>query len=136
MEEINSASSLCDLLQKYKDELYEMGYQLYEANDFSQAKGIFRQLALHYPLSIKYWKALGACLHENCEYQDAIQAWSIWSFLEKQNSGPYLCAAKSFFAIGDLQEGLSSLHAAEIRDASGVHAQEIATLRQCWKGKQ
>lgn len=113
--------------------LYELAYNLYQANDFTQAGEIFQRLVICKPFEPRYWQAFGSCLHMQKRYQEALTSWSMWCLIEEENPFPHFHAAESLFSLGETTEGLKALQAAENRDTNGALKEKIEGLRLAWR---
>ncbi len=56
---------------------YDLGYTFYQAGDYAKAEALFRCLTLLDHLTVKYWKALGACQQMQGKLQDAIHSYIV-----------------------------------------------------------
>ncbi len=113
--------------------LYELAYNLYEANDFTQAEQIFQRLVIAKPFESRYWQGLGSCLQMQKKHQDALVSFSMWCLIDDENPHPHFHAAESLFSLGDKHEGLKALTAAENRDQNGILKAKIEGLRLAWR---
>ncbi len=113
--------------------LYELAYNLYQGNDYSQAGDIFQRLVIAKPFEPRYWQAFASCLHVQKKYQEALVPWSMWCLIDEENPFPHFHAAESLFSLGDINEGLKALKAAENRDEKGVLKDKIDGLRLAWR---
>jgi type III secretion system low calcium response chaperone LcrH/SycD len=113
--------------------LYELGYNLYQANDFAKASDIFCRLVISKPFEPRYWQAFGSCLHMQKKYQEALTPWSMWCLIDEENPYPHFHAAESLFSLGEIEEGLKALEAAKNRDLKNVLSDKIEGLRLAWR---
>ena len=113
--------------------LYELAYNLYQANDFEQSGEIFKRLVIAKPFESRYWQAYASCLHLEKKYEEALVGWSMWCLIDDANPFPHFHAAESLFSLNDIQEGLKALKAAENRDEQGVLKDKIEGLRLAWR---
>jgi type III secretion system low calcium response chaperone LcrH/SycD len=113
--------------------LYELGYNLYQGNEFAKAATIFQRLVISKPFEPRYWQAFGSCLHMQKKYQEALTPWSMWCLIDEDNPYPHFHAAESLFSLGEIEEGLKALEAANNRDQKNVLADKIEGLRLAWR---
>lgn len=113
--------------------LYELAYNLYQAEDFPKAAEIFQRLVIAKPFEPRYWQAFASSLHIQKLYREALTPWSMWCLIDSNNPFPHFYAAESLFSLGEKTEGLKALQAAENRDNEGALKEKIAGLRLAWK---
>lgn len=89
--------------------LYTIGYGLYEAGDFAQAKTVFHQLVLAKPLQSEYWFCMGSCLQMERSFTEALSAWAMCALLDGQNPLPHFHAAECYFSLSDIAEGKKAI---------------------------
>jgi len=112
--------------------LYELGYNLYQAEDFVQAADIFQRLTVARPFEAKHWQGFASSLFMQKRYEEALVPWSMWCLIDNTNPIPHFHAAESLFSLGQKEEGLKALQAAENRDRSGSLKGKIDALRTAW----
>ena len=113
--------------------LYELGYHLYEANDFAKASEIFQRLVIAKPFEPRYWQAFGSSLQMQKKHDEALVPFSMWCLIDDENPYPHFHAAESLFSLGQTDEGLKALNCAENRDKSNVLKEKIEGLRLAWR---
>lgn len=113
--------------------LYELGYNLYQVNDFAKAATIFQRLVISKPFEPRYWQAFGSSLHMQKKYQEALTPWSMWCLIDEENPYPHFHAAESLFSLGEIEEGLKALEAAKNRDLNNLLSDKIEGLRLAWR---
>ena len=57
----------------------------------------------------------------------------MWCLIDEENPTPHFHAAESLFSLGEREEGLKALQAAENRDKSGALSDKIEGLRLAWR---
>lgn len=112
--------------------LYELAYHLYQANDFAKSGEIFQRLVIAKPFESRYWQAFGSCLQMQKQYKEALLPWSMWCLIDDTNPFPHFHAAESLFSLGEKEEGLKALQAAENRDSNLLLKDKIEALRLSW----
>lgn len=115
--------------------LYELAYNLYQAEEFAKASEIFQRLVIAKPFEPKYWQAYASSLQMQKLYRESLTPWSMWCLIESKNPIPHFHAAEALFSLGEIQEGLQALKAAENRDSDGALKDKIASLRLAWETK-
>ncbi len=113
--------------------LYELAYNLYQAEDFPKAAEIFQRLVIAKPFEPRYWQAFASSLHMQKLYREALTPWSMWCLIDSDNPFPHFHAAESLFSLGEKKEGLKALQAAENRDSQGALKKKIEGLRLAWE---
>jgi len=115
--------------------LYSLGYSLYQAGDYVQAKTIFHQLLLSKPLKQTYWIGLGACLQLEKKYDEALKAWGMAVILDARDPTPHVHAAECNFALGDFDQGWEGLRLARslIKDQHAPLLAKVDQLESYWK---
>ena len=112
--------------------LYELGYNLYQAEDFVKSAEIFQRLTIARPFEAKHWQGFASSLFMQKRYQEALVPWSMWCLIDNANPLPHFHAAETLFSLGEKEEGIKALQAAENRDNSGSLKEKITTLRMAW----
>ncbi len=113
--------------------LYELGFNLYQANDFVQAGEIFQRLVIAKPFEARYWQAFASSLQLQKKFKESLVAWSMWCLIDEDNPLPHFHAAESLFSLGERDEALKALLAAENRDKTGILCDKIEGLRLAWR---
>jgi|SRR5579862_2159599 len=96
-----------------QEELYGIAFQLYELGNYPHAGQFFKKLVLCNPFAEKYWRGLASCHQMQKEYLAAIQAWTSSALLEDKDPLPHFHAAECLFSLGEKEEALHALQAAE-----------------------
>lgn len=113
--------------------LYALGFGLYQAGDYLQAKTIFNQLVVAKPLSNDYWKGLGSCLLMEKLYKEALTSWSMCALLDDKEPSSHFHAAECLYAIGETNEAIKALKCARERASLNESLLEkIETLLKQW----
>jgi len=117
--------------------LYTVGYGLYEAGDYIEAKRIFHQLVLAKPLQSEYWFCMGSCLQMEKSFTEALSAWAMCALLDGHNPLPHFHAAECYFSLGDIPEGKKAinlfLQLAKDREEFEIEVQRAETMRKQWE---
>ena len=95
-----------------EQQLYAIGYQLYESGDYARAVHYFTKLVLTEPYLQKNWRGLASCRQMLKEYDRATYAWAIVAFLEEEDPLPHFHAAECLFSLNNKEDGLKALYAA------------------------
>ena len=95
--------------------LYSLGYNLYERGDYLQSKDIFQRLVLSRPYEIKFWQALGASLQMQRCYEEALDAWSMASFINDEDPTVHFHAAECLYSLELFKDARQALEHAKER---------------------
>ena len=112
--------------------LYELGYHLYQAEDFSKASELFQRLIVSKPFEPTYWQSYASSLQMQSRFREALDAWSMWCILEPNSPLPHFHAAEALLSLGEKEEGLKALTSAEKRDTTDSLKEKIEALRMAW----
>lgn len=96
-----------------QEELYGVAFQLYELGNYPHAEQYFKKLVLCNPFTEKYWRGLASCYQMQKEYLAAVHAWTSSALLEDKDPLPHFHAAECLFSLGEKEEALQALQAAE-----------------------
>jgi type III secretion system low calcium response chaperone LcrH/SycD len=116
--------------------LYSLGFNLYNQEDYLQAKIIFQRLVIAEPHEKKFWMALGASLQMLKLYEDALVAWAMASFLQDEDPLPHFHAAECLLCIGKYEEVHKALHEAKQRlnpHQDTLLSKKITSLENTWE---
>lgn len=93
--------------------LYTTAYSLYEQGDYNAAANLFTYLVLNAPFCDRSWRGLAATRQMQHDYQGSLHAWALTSILQEKDPLPHFHAAECYLSIGDNEEALNALNAAE-----------------------
>lgn len=119
------------------DVLYSLGYEFFEQGRYEQAEHYFQVLANLNVVDPKYWVGVGAARQMQKKYDTAIAAYSAARLLDhdNQNPEPALQMANCYASLGNTQDALRALEAAE-DSAKQKNNQRVldhvALLRTIW----
>lgn len=121
-------------------DMYQIGYALYQNQEYLKANHFFKLLVMARPLEAKYWKGFGACLQMQKDYEKAIDCYmSAQTFNEiKQDPYLYVYVADCYFALTQAEKGLMALESARLL-AEKMHDQRILNhvtlMQELWSKK-
>ncbi len=104
-----------DLKQEDIDTLYQLGFGLYQNNEFERAESIFRKIVVAKPLSLKYWNSFAISLQLSKKYEEALLPWSMLCILDDTDPVYHIRAAECLFSLGNRKKALTALESAKIR---------------------
>jgi type III secretion system low calcium response chaperone LcrH/SycD len=96
-----------------EDTLYAAAYGLYEQGAYARAAEMFTQLVHGSPFTEVYWRGLASSRQMEERYQEALRAWCLTALLAEHDPLPHFHAAECLLSLGDREEALKALHAAE-----------------------
>lgn len=115
--------------------IYSVGFNFYQTGKFAEAEKIFRFLVLLNHLDSKYWTALGAVLQVQKNFDKAIEAYGMATFLDIHNSKSQYFAAECHLLQGNAEKALSALTALETYATSSPTSQEFLAKGKALKAK-
>lgn len=89
--------------------LYASGVEYYKAGNYTDARKIFRLLALIEHTSSRFWTAFGSASQALKDYKQAIEAYQMGAFMDMHNPKPAYYAAECFNLTGDRDNALKAL---------------------------
>ncbi|MGE5196512.1 MAG: SycD/LcrH family type III secretion system chaperone [Anaerolineae bacterium] len=95
--------------------VYATAFGLYESSNYKEASMLFTQLVFSDPFEKKYWYALASSRQMEQDYVAALHAWSLAALLSERDPLPHFHAAECMLSIGDFNEALKALDAAQGR---------------------
>ena len=118
--------------------LYTLAYTLYQAEDFDQAKEVFKQLASSKPFEKKYWFGLGGCYQMKKSYTEALKAWAMAALIDGKDPTPHYHAAECYLSLKEYPEGKKAMRAATSRltDEDCELRQKVKHLETFWNQKK
>ncbi len=113
--------------------LYELGFNLYQNEEYAKGGEIFHILVVAKQLEFKYWVGLAASLQMQKRYKDSLTSWSVCCFIDEHNPLPHFHAAECLFLLHDVDGGVRALTAAEHFDNEKIFQGKIFALKKKWK---
>lgn len=135
---IEGKSPFKEATVKEKEEMYAVGFALYEKQKYNEASFFFRALATIDPSNIRFWKALGASLQMTNDLEGALNCYLATIYLigdNQRDSILYIHAADCYFALQRKDEGLQALKMAEmgnLKDKDEKIQEHISFMRTLW----
>ncbi len=135
---IEGQKFLAQTTEEKIQEIYAFAYSLYQRQQDLEASYFFRLLVIARPQEAKFWKALGACLQMQKNYDEAIHCYMC---CEQANypglKDPYLYVhtADCYFALGQADRGLKALEVAHSNAKQTQNTQilqHVAFMQQRW----
>ncbi len=108
-----SVDSAKPLSESEHETLYATAYSLYEQGDFTAAGNLFTYLVLNAPFCDRSWRGLAATRQMQQDYQGSLHAWALTAILQEKDPLPHFHAAECYLSIGNNEEALNALNAAE-----------------------
>lgn len=136
LPEMDLGASFQKIVDATADELYSFAYHFYEHRKYEKAVHFFRTLMHFDQNNGDYWTGLAASLKMNKQYADAAAAYRVTIGLHPND--PLLCIylADCCFAMGQIEEGLKAIDAAELAANGQPQHQklisQLAFMRQAW----
>ena len=139
---MNSALEQEETLQiPYLDEestegLYSIAYEHFRQAAYKDALQLFRFLSYLYPSDVRYWEAQANTLQEMGNFEEAIEAYAMCSFLDHSNPYPFFHAAGCYFSLGKLKDAIISIKQAKVRaqkEKDALLLKHIVILQRAWK---
>ncbi len=113
MESGASVASLANVSKDELENLYALGFNLYNAANFADAEVVFQALCIYNSLDPRFWMGLAGCRQALKNYQGAIDAYSMAGTMQVFNSPePFVYAARCFLKLGKKEEAIGSLKGA------------------------
>lgn len=103
-----------EVSQEKKEQMYALGYSLYEKQKYTEASYFFRVLTTLEPGNIKFWKGLAATLQMQNNIEEALNCYLAAICLPECNDPTiYVHVADCYFAQQKKEQGLFALNSAE-----------------------
>lgn len=99
--------------EKKQEELYTLGYQLYDQGRYADSTHCFMKLALCNPFIQPYWCGLASSHQMQKSYQEALHAWGVAALLCEKDPLPHFHASECYFSMREFDEALKALKSAE-----------------------
>ena len=117
-----------------RETLYRTAFCAYEGGDYAQASMVFTELVLDEPFEERYWRGMAASRQMEQKYPESLHAWALVALLAGQDPIPHFHAAECLISLGDREDALRALKAAEDRVGNNTELeQKIQVLRQRWQ---
>ena len=100
----------CGITQEQLENLYSLGFNLFNVGNFKDSLTVFEALTLYNNLDIRFWMGLGGSRQGLGDYEGAIDAYSMGATIEAfNNPEPFLYVARCFIKLGKKEEALTTL---------------------------
>ena len=99
---------------KSTEAIYAVGYNLYQAGKYDDAKNIFQFLSYYDHYNSKFFTGLGACFMMNKEYTKAIELFSYACALNKLDPKNHIYMGDCYLNKGEKENAVKSFHKAKI----------------------
>lgn len=103
----------CALSTENLQDIYKLVVHFVETENFEGAKAISTLLITLDPYVPEFWNALGVCLQNLKEYENAIDVFDIAKILNPNNPGPYIYAAECYLSIENQVKAAEEIEAAQ-----------------------
>lgn len=100
---------LLELKPEQVEEVYAVGYDLYQKKEYDKAISAFSALIQLNPYEVKHWIAMGAALQAQSNYKEALVAYSIALSLDENHLGALFYSAQCSYALEQREEGIAFL---------------------------
>ena len=113
MESLNKGatiSMLCNVSKEQLENLYSLGFGLYNSANFQDAKTVFQALCVYDNLDERFWMGLAGCRQALNDFQGAVDAYSMAGTVQAFASPePFLYAARCFLKMNKKEEAVATL---------------------------
>lgn len=118
-------SDLAGLQPEQMENLYALAYQYYNADNYEDARNIFRALCLYDPSEEKYFMGLAASEQGLGNYQQASDLYATAAVLSGlKDPQPMYYAAVCLLKAGKKDEAILALRSLELMGREGKHAKQ------------
>lgn len=123
-------------------QVYQHGYDRYNAGRYGEAERVFRLLTTLAPKQMEFWMALGSSLQLQKKYKDAFDCYGAASLLDAEQINPYVAAytADCLWALDDKKgagEAIeSALAIAEKDKKHEILTERLKFLKERWKDER
>jgi len=84
--------------------LYQLGFDLFNQNNYEDARAIFTYLLVLHPRVVDFWRGLGCCFEQMHKDVEAVTAFYVAATLQPDIIDSYLPLAKLLVSRGSLHE--------------------------------
>ncbi|WP_100934122.1 SycD/LcrH family type III secretion system chaperone [Candidatus Chlamydia corallus] len=97
------------------EKVYKEGYQAYLDKDYAKSIDVFRWLVFFNPFVSKFWFSLGASLHMDQQYPQALHAYGVTAVLRDKDPYPHYYAYICYTLTNEHEEAEKALELAWVR---------------------
>lgn len=117
---------------------YSLGISLYQQGDYTESKSVFQRLVMAHPHEKKFWMGLAAAQQMGKEFDAALTAWAMTTFLDDENPMPHFHAAECLFCLEQHEEAFKALNAAKKRAEENCPSlkEKIEALEEAWASQK
>ena len=118
-------AEVTSLSSEYVENLYALGYNLYNSSEHKKAEVVFQALCLYNHKDMRFWMGLAGCRQANGNLKGAIDAYSMAGTVALlKDPQPFLYAARCYIQLGDKENAIGALKGlVELGDSSNpAHA--------------
>lgn len=91
------------------EKIYKEGYEAYLNHDYENSTLMFRWLVFFNPFVSKFWFSLGASLHMNQAYEQALHAYAATAVLRQYDPYPHYYAYICYDLLENEQDAIKAL---------------------------
>ena len=103
-----SISAVCNVSKDQLENLYSLGYGLYNSANFQDAKTVFQALCIYDNLDDRFWMGLAGCRQALNDYQGAVDAYSMAGTVQAFASPePFLHAARCLLKMNKKDDAVA-----------------------------